>query len=209
MTTSTELPEPGPLEPAPAEHGNGSEEARVRRGMRPRLFFLSLVVLTSVGCDQLSKSAAEQSLRGNPPRSFLGGSFRLLYAENPGAFLGLGGGLPDGLRFALLVIGAALIVAVAAWLLLKRLDAPLPMATGGALLVAGGVGNLIDRVFNDGRVVDFLHLRLGPLETGIFNVADVQLMIGAALLVLWSLKTGADDDKAVSPSGAGPPAATS
>lgn len=156
--------------------------------MRLRLAFLSLVVLFSVGCDQLTKSVAQESLRGTPPREFLGGSFRLLYAENPGAFLGLGGGLPDAWRFALLVIGAALVVGIAGFLLIRRADAPLPIATAGALIVAGGIGNLIDRVWNDGRVVDFLHMKLGPLETGVFNVADVQLMVGAGVLVLWSLK---------------------
>lgn len=168
--------------------GNTPVPPRLLGSMRVRLTFLSLVVLSSVGCDQLTKSAAEQSLRGNPPLSFLGGSFRLLYAENPGAFLGLGGALPESWRFALLVLGATLVVAGAAFVLVRRWDAPLPAVTAGALIVAGGIGNLIDRFGNEGRVVDFLHMRLGPLETGVFNVADVQLMVGAGLLILWSLR---------------------
>lgn len=171
------------------DDGNGAAGASVPRAMRQRLSLLALVLLTSVGCDQLTKTAAENTLRGNPPRSFFGGAFRLLYAENEGAFLGLGGGLPDGLRFALLVVGTALIVGIAAFILVRRADAPWPAAFGGALIVAGGIGNLIDRVWNDGRVVDFLHLRVGPLQTGVFNVADIQLMGGAALLLLWSLRS--------------------
>lgn len=183
MTTPTEDRERTPL-----DDGNTRARPRLLGSMRLRLTFLALVVLSSVGCDQLTKSAAEQSLRGNPPISFLGGSFRLLYAENPGAFLGLGGGLPDSWRFALLVLGATLVVAGAAFVLVRRWDAPLPAVTAGALIVAGGIGNLIDRFGNEGRVVDFLHMRLGPLETGVFNIADVQLMVGAGLLILWSLK---------------------
>jgi signal peptidase II len=50
--------------------------------------------------------------------------------------------------------------------------------TLGLLILAGGFGNLYDRALNDGRVVDFMHFQLGPLETGVFNVADVAIMIG-------------------------------
>ena len=55
---------------------------------------------------------------------------------------------------------------------------------GCGLLVSGAVGNLIDRVRFDGLVIDFLNVGLGPLRTGIFNVADMAIMAGAALVVL-------------------------
>lgn len=45
------------------------------------------------------------------------------------------------------------------------------------------MGNLIDRVFQDGQVIDFLHLGVGTLRTGIFNVADVAITCGAMMLV--------------------------
>ena len=52
------------------------------------------------------------------------------------------------------------------------------------LIAAGGMGNLVDRVLRDGRVIDFMNLGLGPVRTGIFNVADVQIMVGLGLLLL-------------------------
>ncbi|HWO14092.1 MAG TPA: signal peptidase II, partial [Polyangiaceae bacterium] len=52
------------------------------------------------------------------------------------------------------------------------------------LVAAGGAGNLVDRVVRDGRVIDFMNLGLGPVRTGIFNVADVQIMVGLGLLLL-------------------------
>jgi signal peptidase II len=52
---------------------------------------------------------------------------------------------------------------------------------GATLFVAGGASNWIDRLAN-GRVVDFLNVGVGPVRTGIFNVADVALMGGGALL---------------------------
>jgi len=64
----------------------------------------------------------------------------------------------------------------------ERAGDPLRL-TGSALLAGGGIGNLIDRVINDGRVADFVSLGLGPVRTGIFNVADVAVMAGAMLLL--------------------------
>jgi signal peptidase II len=54
----------------------------------------------------------------------------------------------------------------------------------GSLIVAGGLGNLIDRITRGGRVSDFLNLGIGPVRTGVFNLADLVLMIGAGLWLL-------------------------
>jgi signal peptidase II len=51
---------------------------------------------------------------------------------------------------------------------------------GLTLVVAGGLSNLVDRVAR-GFVVDFLNVGVGPLRTGIFNVADMAIMTGIAL----------------------------
>jgi signal peptidase II len=53
---------------------------------------------------------------------------------------------------------------------------------GFALLFAGGVGNLTDRVLHDGAVVDFMNLGIGPVQTGVFNVAD--LAVTSAVIVM-------------------------
>jgi len=152
--------------------------------MRLRLVALLTVLLPCVACDQVTKSLATATLQGAGPSRLLGGLFTLTFAENPGAFLGLGGGLPDGLRLALFsgVVGIGLAVA-AMWLVWARL--PLVAFLGGALMIAGGVGNLIDRIGRpDHRVVDFAVISVGPLRTGVFNVADVHIMLGAALLMV-------------------------
>jgi len=47
------------------------------------------------------------------------------------------------------------------------------------LIVGGGLGNLIDRLFFGGKVTDFVSMGIGPLRTGIFNVADVAIMFGS------------------------------
>ena len=56
-----------------------------------------------------------------------------------------------------------------------------------ALVLGGGIGNLIDRIFNDGRVIDFLNIGVGSIRTGVFNVADIAITFGVLLFVLFSL----------------------
>src|SRR5262245_41023548 len=141
-----------------------------------------LLMLTTIGCDRVTKHLATTKLAGNPVRSYLSGTVRLEYVENPGAFLSLGAELPDWARTGLLTVGAALglaAVAVAAFKLRWR-GAPF---IGAILFLAGGGSNLVDRITR-GAVVDFMNVGVGSLRTGIFNVADVALMTGAALMVL-------------------------
>jgi len=61
------------------------------------------------------------------------------------------------------------------------------LLVGFALILAGGVGNLIDRVLNDGRVVDFMNVGIGRVRTGVFNVADMALMAGVGLVLIVGL----------------------
>jgi signal peptidase II len=58
------------------------------------------------------------------------------------------------------------------------------------LVLAGGVGNQLDRVLQAGLVTDFINLGVGPLRTGIFNVADVAITCGAiGLIASWRGKS--------------------
>ncbi|MCB0052448.1 MAG: signal peptidase II, partial [Caldilinea sp.] len=57
-----------------------------------------------------------------------------------------------------------------------------------ALLLGGGIGNLIDRLVNEGRVIDFMNVGIGSLRTGVFNVADMAIMAGVGLIMLSALR---------------------
>lgn len=52
-----------------------------------------------------------------------------------------------------------------------------------ALIIGGGLSNLIDRIINQGAVIDFMNIGVGSLRTGIFNVADVAIMVGMFIFV--------------------------
>ncbi|OGQ26740.1 MAG: hypothetical protein A2138_23370 [Deltaproteobacteria bacterium RBG_16_71_12] len=162
--------------------------------MRTRLLLLLVVLVPCIACDQASKALAVTHLKGAPALSLELAPLlaRLVYAENPGAFLGLGRALPEGLRVAVLAVGVALMLAALTAALLWR-ETTRPITLGLALLIAGGAGNLIDRVARPGgRVVDFAQLgvQLGPLDlrTGVFNVADLAIVAGALMLALVTLR---------------------
>lgn len=144
-----------------------------------------LVLVACVALDQFTKQIAVETLKGRPDISLLGGVLRIVYAENPGAFLGLGGSLGEAARFWGLVVGVG-VVLVAAIVYLIRQGGTLPLAHvwGIGLLIAGGGSNWYDRLTNDGRVVDFLILGVGPVRTGVFNVADIAIVAGVILMVL-------------------------
>ena len=104
------------------------------------------------------------------------------YAENTGAFLSLGAELPEQARFLLFVVlvGPILILGLAFAFKSDQLTPAQKM--GMILAVGGGLGNLIDRI-NHGAVVDFVSLGIGPLRTGIFNLADVAITAGLVLFL--------------------------
>lgn len=154
--------------------------------MGTRLAMVAMAVFC-VGCDQATKRVAAEVLKGAETLSFWGDVFRLTYAENSGAFLGLGGAWPEPLRW-LAFTGAAIAVVVAslAWVVSQtREPRHQSLAVWAMVLVAaGGAGNLVDRLIRNGRVIDFMNFGLGPVRTGIFNIADVQIMVGLGLLLL-------------------------
>jgi signal peptidase II len=150
------------------------------------------VVACTIGCDRVSKRFASRELAGSPRQSYLGDTLRVEYAENRGGFLGLGSGLPDRVRTWLFTVGTAGVLVVLS-LGMLRWASSARVTLGLSLLWAGGLSNLLDRVAH-GRVVDFLNVGVGPLRTGIFNVADMAIMLGVALVLLggWGSKAARD-----------------
>lgn len=151
---------------------------------RSRWILPALVFFSCLGCDQWTKRLATEHLKQIPPTPYLGDTLRIQYAENPGAFLGAGGGLPAEHRFWLLVVVNAVVLVAIPAVLAAKTDLGRTQMLAVALLLAGGIGNLLDRVFNGGLVIDFLNMGIGPLRTGIFNVADMAIMAAFALLIL-------------------------
>lgn len=142
-----------------------------------------LILLACTGCDQATKTLAKEYVPRHAVLSFAYDTIRLQYVENRGAFLGVGAALPEPARALLFISGVA--VVLMGILGYAALQATVPTTIVGlALIAGGGIGNLIDRVAHDGGVIDFLNLGIGAVRTGIFNLADVAILIGAVLVVV-------------------------
>ena len=154
-----------------------------RTARSSRVLLVALVLAGVVGCDRATKSLAETKLADGERRSYLADTVRLQYVENRGAFLGLGRDLSAPARFWLLLVGTGALLLVAAFLTLRAPGHGALEALAWALLLGGGLSNLADRALREGAVVDFLNVGLGPVRTGIFNVADMAITTGAILLL--------------------------
>ena len=148
-------------------------------------------MVTTIGCDRVTKHVASTTLAGMPGRSFLADTVRLEYVENTGGFLSLGANLPPSTRTAVFTIGTGLVLLVLLGAAIKFKLQGWPLL-GLTLFLAGGMSNWVDRAVH-GSVVDFINVGLGPLRTGIFNVADVAIMLGAAMLFVSELSRGRQD----------------
>jgi signal peptidase II len=148
-----------------------------------RLLLLFALLGFSVGCDQATKVMAVAELQGKPTSSYLGDTFRFTFATNDGAFLSLGSRLPDAARFGILTVAVGLLLL--GIVIYTALNSKLNrmQVAGYAMIAGGGLSNWMDRARNGGSVVDFMNLGIGRLRTGIFNVADLVLLVGIGFLL--------------------------
>ncbi|MCX6044332.1 MAG: signal peptidase II [Chloroflexi bacterium] len=148
-----------------------------------RLALLFLILAITIGADQVTKVLAQRYLSPQST-SYLNDLFRLQLAQNNGAFLSLGSLLSDQARFRIFTIFVGLfLLGLLIYTVRVAEHASVGFLFALGLILGGGLSNLLDRVLHNGLVVDFMNIGIGNLRTGIFNVADVVLMAGLALLL--------------------------
>lgn len=152
--------------------------------LRYKLFVVFTLLIVVFFLDQVTKNWATERLLNQEPFFFLNGFFQLIYAENPGAFLGLGGGWSRPVRFVVFALVVLFGLGGMLWYLIKKENSRLNLFAYSFIL-AGGCGNLWDRVVHEkGHVVDFMLIEVwGPLRTGVFNLADVAIVVGVLLVL--------------------------
>ena len=143
---------------------------------------LLLVLAACVGCDQITKYTAKYYLEGQGIYRYIGDTFRLGYSENSGAFLGLGSSLPEDVRTFMFSGLVAIFLLAFLVYIIKSASVSKTDVIASGLIIGGGFSNLIDRLVNNGAVIDFMNLGIGPVRTGIFNVADLYITFGAIIL---------------------------
>lgn len=133
-----------------------------------------IIIAAVVVADQLSKYAVQSTCVLNKTIPFLPGFLDFTYVHNYGAAFSI---LQNKQIFLILFTTAAML-AITGYVLRQQKNLPKAEVAAFALIVGGGLGNLINRVVY-GYVVDFINIYLLP----VFNVADMAVCAGSALLL--------------------------
>ncbi|MDX2069672.1 MAG: signal peptidase II [Haliscomenobacter sp.] len=163
-----------------------------------RLIVLLIPGLLATVLDRLTKIWAVNTLKEQPMKSYLNDIFRLVYAENTGAFLSLGSGMNDTLRYWVLAVVPVLVLLYIFFHVLTAKNLHIVQQAAFGFILGGGLSNIYDRIM-EGRVVDFMNMGFGTLRTGIFNVADMSIMLGLFLMVPFLFQKQAPSEAATTP----------
>ncbi|MEP2280008.1 signal peptidase II [Maribacter sp.] len=141
-----------------------------------------IIVLMTVGCDQVSKELTRQKVEPEGFIPVIKNHLILTNVENTGAMLGFGQDFSPILKRLLLQALPMLLLLIMLYRIMSKPNLNLLLLVAFALVIGGGLGNLIDRIAY-GSVTDFFQIRLGIFRTGIFNIADVAVTIGVFMFV--------------------------
>lgn len=140
-------------------------------------FIVLIAAALLVVADQITKHLIISNIAYGASVEILPGIVDFTYIHNNGAAFGM----LQGKSWILLSVSCVVILLCLALLLKKSLKSNILMGAI-TLVMAGGIGNLIDRIFNGGNVVDFIELKF--IDFAIFNFADCCVTIGAVLIIL-------------------------
>ncbi|MBR4000310.1 MAG: signal peptidase II [Clostridia bacterium] len=158
-----------------------------------------LIILFVIAADQLTKIWASSALPELTTMPLIENVLHFTYVENRGAAFGM---LADH-RWIFMVLSVIGIAALLFWMLTDK-SLTRPMKVILAMIIGGGIGNMIDRI-RLGYVVDFIDCRF--IDFYVFNVADSFVTVGCILFVLvigWNeLKTMREKKAAASAENSG------
>ena len=134
--------------------------------------------------DRIAKILVISFLPRNEIYSYFYNTIVIRYAENSGAFLSMGNNWPLFIKlFTFIIIPILVFIFVIGYCVKK--DLPLTALLCLMSIVGGGMGNIQDRIFNNGFVVDFLNFGIGNIRTGILNIGDMSVTFGAIILMIY------------------------
>lgn len=139
-----------------------------------------LIILLVIGCDQLTKWLIVSDMQLSETIPLIENVLHITYIRNTGAAFSFFAGHTTALG----VFTAILVAAGLVFIYVKRKTGQKLMMVAVSLIIGGGAGNLIDRAAY-GYVVDFIDFRVFP----VFNVADICVTVGCALLCISILKS--------------------
>jgi len=147
-----------------------------------RIYKLSLMMATLILIDQFTKVMIEQYYLLGESTPIIKGFFSFTYVRNTGAAFGFGAEAHDSIRKFLFLLIPVLVCFYLVYLIWKTRKGDVLLSLAYSLILAGAIGNLIDR-FWLGYVVDFFHFYFRDYHYPAFNVADSCVTVGAAFLI--------------------------
>lgn len=150
-----------------------------------KIVLISIIVLFNIAVDQISKTIVRNNLDHTETIHVIKDTIMLKKAENTGAALGIGANLPSDLKIIYFQILPIIFLVFLFRMIIIETDITKVTTIGIAFAIGGGVGNILDRILY-GSVTDFIIIKIGVLETGIFNFADLSVIIGI-VLVFWEI----------------------
>ena len=126
--------------------------------------------------DQIVKLIVRSSMYIGQSIPVIKDIFHITYVQNRGAAFNM----LDGKSLVLILV-PAIAIAIGVWYMEKHLEEHWTLLVSLVLVIAGGIGNLIDRCFM-GFVTDMFDFRIWP----VFNIADIAVCVGAGLLILYT-----------------------
>ncbi|WP_353936402.1 signal peptidase II [uncultured Olleya sp.] len=154
--------------------------------MSSRNILIIGLILLNIVLDQMSKFIVRADVIAGTETEIFGQYFTLHNVENKGAFLGMGSDFSPTLRIALLLVLPIIVLALVLRHIIKDKTMDTMTLVGFCCIIGGGIANVYDRIVY-GSVTDFLHIDLGGVfRTGIFNIADVSVMVGMGCLIVGS-----------------------
>ena len=148
--------------------------------IRKSCYFFVVVVL--VGLDQLTKALIVRSIILQGSRSVIPGFFNLTHVRNRGAIFGFFSHSDSRILYIFLTLVSVAALGLVIYYFFKTPVSERLMKISLSLILAGALGNLIDRLFR-GHVIDFLDFYVKDWHWPSFNVADSCITVGAFLLI--------------------------
>ena len=144
-----------------------------------------LALLTGVGIvclDQYTKYYVSANYASLESQTLIPKIIDITYVRNTGAAWGM---LKDHTWFLISITAVVMLICIA--LIMKYGTKNKLLFWAMVFVLSGGIGNMIDRVFRGGRVIDFLHFQFWR-SFPVFNIADCAIVLGAAFFVLYFLR---------------------
>lgn len=150
-----------------------------------RFWSLCLAMATLIIADQLTKGAIQSNLFYGQSIPVIDGFFSIAYVKNTGAAFGFGANANEIFRIGMFLILPVIFCGYIFYMLIKSLKGFFYISLAYALILAGAIGNLIDR-FSLGYVVDFLlfYWKNESNHFPAFNIADSCITVAAGLLII-------------------------